>query len=186
MNADGSGQRRLTRNPARDNAPRWSPDGRRIAFDRGGSRPLWVMNPDGSGQRNLTPAARWWSPSIRNGRPTGGSSRSRDAPESGPPDRPTDLRHERRWQRATKAHATWRGSCLVARREKIAFDGGHRWLRDRTPPHGIYVMNADGSERRRLTQRGEFEVLCLVARREDDRLRTRPRRTGGAESLPAS
>ena len=34
MNADGSGQRNLTRNPARDMDPVWSPDGRRIVFDR--------------------------------------------------------------------------------------------------------------------------------------------------------
>ena len=34
MNADGSGQRRLTRNPARDGGPLWSPDGRQIVFTR--------------------------------------------------------------------------------------------------------------------------------------------------------
>ena len=39
MNADGSGQRRLTRNPARDMDPVWSPDGRRIVFDRERRRP---------------------------------------------------------------------------------------------------------------------------------------------------
>ena len=71
MNADGSGQRRLTRNPARDMDPAWSPDGRRIAFDRGGTQQIWLMNPDGSGQRSLTPAAGWrsrdpdWSPDGR-------------------------------------------------------------------------------------------------------------------------
>ena len=32
MNADGSGQRRLTRNTAGDYFPAWSPDGQKIAF----------------------------------------------------------------------------------------------------------------------------------------------------------
>jgi carboxymethylenebutenolidase len=34
MNADGSGQRRLTNHPRPDADPEWSPDGRMIAFDR--------------------------------------------------------------------------------------------------------------------------------------------------------
>ena len=34
VNADGSGQRRLTRNAAGDFGPTWSPDGRKIAFER--------------------------------------------------------------------------------------------------------------------------------------------------------
>ena len=32
MNADGSGQTRLTNNPAADGEPAWSPDGTKIAF----------------------------------------------------------------------------------------------------------------------------------------------------------
>ena len=53
MNADGSGQRRLTRRGAQ---PGWSPDGRTIAFmsKRDGQAEIYVMNADGSEQRNLT------------------------------------------------------------------------------------------------------------------------------------
>jgi TolB protein len=60
MNADGSGLRNLTRNPARDLRPSWSPDGRRIAFvsDRDGRLDAYVMNADGSNQRSLTPEGR--------------------------------------------------------------------------------------------------------------------------------
>ena len=102
MNADGSGQRRLTRNPARDVNPAWSPDGRRIVFQSG--RQIWLMNPNGSGQRRLTPAP--WG-------------------ESGSPEWSPDGR-------------------------KITFSGRP----STTPPSGIYVMNSDGSERRRLAQDG--------------------------------
>jgi Tol biopolymer transport system component len=56
MNADGSRQRNLTRNPASDGDPVWSPDGKKILFvsKRDGHGEVYVMNADGSGQRNLT------------------------------------------------------------------------------------------------------------------------------------
>ena len=55
MNANGKGQRNLTRNPAYDADPAWSPDGRKIAFvsNRDGSYGVYVMNADGSGQQRL-------------------------------------------------------------------------------------------------------------------------------------
>ena len=69
MNADGSDQRRLTRNVS---FHAWSPDGRKLAFDGNGD--IFVMNADGSGQRRLTRNQAF--DSRLPGRPTGGSSPS--------------------------------------------------------------------------------------------------------------
>jgi TolB protein len=70
MDADGSGPRNLTQNPAKkDVQPAWSPDGRSIAFVSSRDRhqrmqpgvrtppeqsDIYVMNADGSRKRNLT------------------------------------------------------------------------------------------------------------------------------------
>ena len=63
MNADGTGQLRLTHAPGEDGFPCWSPDGKSIAFssarhDHGqfGEDTLYqifVMSPDGSGPRQV-------------------------------------------------------------------------------------------------------------------------------------
>jgi TolB protein len=69
MNADGTGARKLTREPALDLSPSWSPDGKRLAFvsDRAGTPQIYVMNADGSGVRRLTFQGNYnqtpqWSP----------------------------------------------------------------------------------------------------------------------------
>ena len=60
MNADGSEQRMLTRNPTRKYDPStelaWSPRGDKIAFvsGRDGNLEIYVMNPDGREQQRLT------------------------------------------------------------------------------------------------------------------------------------
>ena len=56
MNADGSGQTRLTNNTAPDWKPCFSTDGSKIAFSsiRGGNEEIYVMNADGSAQTRLT------------------------------------------------------------------------------------------------------------------------------------
>ena len=56
IHADGSGLTNLTKNPAHDVNPYWSPDGKRIAFmsDRDGYMNLYVMNADVSELTQLT------------------------------------------------------------------------------------------------------------------------------------
>jgi Tol biopolymer transport system component len=57
MNADGSEETRVTRDPAADRHPAWSPDGKKLVFSRHPAGPrshLYIINPDGSGERQLT------------------------------------------------------------------------------------------------------------------------------------
>jgi Tol biopolymer transport system component len=56
MNADGSGQTRLTNNDDLDWTPAFSPDGSKIAFTshRDGNWDIYVMNANGSGQTRPT------------------------------------------------------------------------------------------------------------------------------------
>jgi len=73
MGIAGGTPRRITSGLAYDQQPRFSPDGRRIAFtsDRAGGDNIWVMNADGTGARAITSEtftllnAPAWSPDGR-------------------------------------------------------------------------------------------------------------------------
>jgi Tol biopolymer transport system component len=70
IKTDGTELRQLTDDVYRDRFPRWSPDGKRIAFmsDRSGPYQVWVINADGSGLQQITNESRGdalypvWSP----------------------------------------------------------------------------------------------------------------------------
>lgn len=58
MRPDGSNQVRLTNDKVDDEFPTWSPDGKKIAWTRGGNfdpqGELWIMNADGTAKRQIT------------------------------------------------------------------------------------------------------------------------------------
>ena len=142
MNADGTNQTGITDNPASDEAPAWSPDGSKIAFDTGreGNEEIYVMNTDGTKQIRLThnfpsgfPA---WSPDGSKIAFTSDRDGNEEIYVMGADgSNQTRLTHN-----PTSDLPAWSpdGS-------KIAFTSD----RDGNPE--IYVMNADGTDQTHLT-----------------------------------
>jgi dipeptidyl aminopeptidase/acylaminoacyl peptidase len=68
ISTDGRDLKQLTTGDKSASAPRWSPDGRKIAFTKGGQ--IWVMDSDGDNKEEITKisteaAAPVWSPDGR-------------------------------------------------------------------------------------------------------------------------
>ena len=175
MNADGSGQRRLMRNAA---APSWSPDGRKIAFlGPGGLYPggrdweIYVMNADGSGERRLTRIAALdggtaWSPD--------GRKIAFVAERDGNFEVDVVSADGSGQQRLTRNGARNFAPAWSPDGQMIAFErrlGRRHYGNPRCSKCGrasifeVYVMNADGSGQRRLTQRGAQPLWSPDGRR---------------------
>jgi TolB protein len=159
VNADGSGLKRLTRHRGFSIAPAWSPDGSKIVYatEEGRQRPplrLFVINADGSGQRQLTSNRRRdysdpsWSPdgariafAILRGAETPRGFDSRialiDADDGG------NLRRLTPRGGADELNPNWSpdGTDIAFERNRL-FD---------VRQSDIWLMNADGSGKRRIT-----------------------------------
>jgi TolB protein len=169
VNADGSGLVRLTRHRGLSIAPAWSPDGRKIVYATDAGRQqrtrLYVMNSDGSGKRRLA------------------SSRTRDYSDpSWSPDgatiafgifRPGET--ERDFVREFDSSIAVIDADDGGNLRRLTRPGGPDELNPNWSPDGaaiafertrlfpvrqsdIWLMNADGSGKRRLTATRVYET----------------------------
>lgn len=152
MNADGSGERRLTRNKLHESSLGWSRTGK-LAFARGPGldntfAQIFVMNPDGSGLQRLTrnrfyEAEVRWSP---NGQQIAFVRASRTRLRSAVWVMNADGSGQRRLTAAFRADPDTVGLAWSPDGSRIALNWGS------LSRPGIYTMNADGSGLRRVTR----------------------------------
>ncbi len=174
MDGDGSNQRRVTVNPARDWFPTWSPDGNKIAFlsNRNKDRQqIWVIDADGKNPMRLTDGLMDyhpdWSPD--------GTKIVYDAVPAGITVIDADGKNKRRLENQGGVHPSWSpdGKRIVyaygqiyvmeadgRNSEQLTHDVGFKRMPSWSPDgrsiaylanHRIWVMDSNGKNERRLT-----------------------------------
>jgi Tol biopolymer transport system component len=179
MDADGSNRINLTNNPATDEQPAWSPDGKKIAFSSGRDRntDIYVMDADGTNLKRLTDSPEAdthavWSPDgSKIAYTSGWHIYVMDADGSNQ----TSLCGRTQWRPSWSPDGrsiTYEGGddiymTDVDNGKKVnltnspgVFDGEPSWSPDgkriafgsmRDGHYEVYVMNADGTNQTRLT-----------------------------------
>jgi Tol biopolymer transport system component len=156
MNADGSGETRLTDNTFQDSLPSWSPDGSKIAFTSnrdGGDFEIYVMNADGSNPTRLT------------------SSPGEDAHPAWSPDGSEITFHSRRTGNLDIFVMNADGSDVRQVTDTSTFEFFPVWSPDGTriaftgntidtSNFDVYDMNVDGSDITQLTFESGFDGRC--------------------------
>jgi len=147
-NRDGSNVRRITNNPAIDEAPTWSPAGNQIAFvsDRTGSPQVYIVNADGTGLQRLTTAESYadkptWSPAPNS--EIAFSSRNGPGSDIKVINLATRMIRQLTFGEGTNESPTW------------APNGRHlAFVSTRAGKNQIFTISADGKNLRQITKVG--------------------------------
>lgn len=141
MNVDGSDQQQITKAAGSSSSPRWSPNGKYIAYSHGGQ--IWRMEPDGDNREQITSLSTGggqpvWSPDGK------WIAFSSDVYPECTTDDCNKLEGEKAENSKVKAHVT----------ERLLFRHWSDW-RERLRTH-VFVVSANGGPARDVTP-GDFD-----------------------------
>ena len=142
MNVDGSRQRQVTSGSGSSSGARWSPDGKRIAYNNGGQ--IWTMDADGDGKDQVTKLSSGASGPVwsYDGKMIAFASEVYPECQNDDCNKAEDDKAE---NSKVKAHVT----------ERLLFKHWNEW-RDRKRSH-VFVVSGKGGAARDVTP-GDFDA----------------------------